>query len=562
MVNLLKSKKFSILILTAICLFFFFFQLGSYKLIDVDEPRYAEAAREMVESSDYITPYFNYKLRFDKPVLFYWLIAGSYKIFGINEFAARFPSALLATALVFFTFIWGRIVISNTFGLISAIILATSLEIIAIGRMSITDMTLAFFICATIFSGYLGSFVDDKYKKYWWWLAYAFSGLAVLTKGPVGFGLPAIIFGIYFLLTGQLKKNLNLKYVLPGLLIFSAIIIPWYYQIIKIHGKDFVDYFFLDHNLNRFATTKLGHLKPFYFYFIVIFVGAFPWITYFIASLIKYTRQLVKNLDISELKNFKIALYQNANIKIKTLLYCFTWFLAVFIFFSAANSKLLTYILSLFPTVALITGYLWYEYFNDNKNNKSIKYSAIGFALICLVIGIGQIFFFNNILPNEVKTDTQFINIPSICLFLVVACLAIFFAIKNKKLLILSSKPILMAGVAIILLFNIMPIVYNAGQKDLINYVNFVKKMPGAKLYTYSLIKPSVVFYSQKKISHIKDHDYKHFDKVYNDSSPRFIVVRNRHLDELKQRYNYFLMNHGVKYSLISNINAKFVKGE
>ncbi len=560
--NLLRTKKFSILILTIVCIFFFFFQLGSYKLIDVDEPRYAEAAREMVESSDFITPYFNYQLRFDKPVLFYWLIAGSYNVFGINEFAARFPSALLASALVFFTFIWGRIVVSNTFGLISAIILATFLEIIALGRMSITDMTLAFFICATIFSGYLGSFVDDKYKKYCWWLAYTFSGLAVLTKGPVGFGLPAIVFSIYFLLTGQLKKNLNIKYVLPGLLIFSAIVVPWFYQIIKIHGKDFVDYFFLDHNLNRFATKKLGHLQPFYFYFIVVFAGAFPWITYFIASLIKYPRQLIKNININEIKKFKISVFQNANNKTKTLLYCFTWFLTIFIFFSSANSKLLTYILSLFPAIALITGYLWYEYICDNKNNRSIKYSAIAFGLICLIMGIGQLFFFNNILPIEVRTNTQFVNIPSIALFLLVATMAIIFAIKNQKVFIFSSKLILMTGLAFILLFNVMPLVYNAGQKDLINYVNFVKEMPGAKLYTYSLVKPSVVFYSQKEIPYIKDNNYELFDKVYNDTTPSFIVVRNRHLDMLKKRYDYFLMNHGVRYSLISNINAKFFKGE
>ncbi|MCK7521177.1 MAG: glycosyltransferase family 39 protein [Ignavibacteriales bacterium] len=255
-------------------MFFFFFNLGGYKLIDVDEPRYAEAAREMIESRDWITPYFNYELRFDKPVFFYWLIALSYLAFGVTEFAARFPSALLASGLVFLTYYFGRTTISKAFGLISSLILVTSLEFIAMARMSITDMTLAFFICASIFAAMLAIFAKDSSKKYWWWLAYLASGLAVLTKGPVGFVLPAAIIGLNLILTGKLKESLNPKFIIPGFAIFALAVIPWYWAIISIHGNAFVEYFFIKHNVARFADSGFKqHAQPFYFYFIVLFAG-------------------------------------------------------------------------------------------------------------------------------------------------------------------------------------------------------------------------------------------------------------------------------------------------
>ena len=136
--EILKKEWIVPFLLIFVCSLFYLLKLGSYRLIDVDEPRYAEAAKEILNLHNWITPHFNYELRFDKPIFFYWLIAFSYLTFGITEFAARFPSAILAILLVLFTYLFGRKTISKSYGLISALILATSIEFIAIARMSIT----------------------------------------------------------------------------------------------------------------------------------------------------------------------------------------------------------------------------------------------------------------------------------------------------------------------------------------------------------------------------------------------------------------------------------------
>ncbi|MDD3014491.1 MAG: glycosyltransferase family 39 protein, partial [Candidatus Gastranaerophilales bacterium] len=353
MMKIFKKEYILLLILAVLCLVLYFLFLGHYKLIDVDEPRYAEAAREMLKSGNWLTPYFNYELRFDKPVFIYWLIAISYVIFGVTEFAARFPSAIMATLLVFFTYFFGRQTVSKSFGFISALILASSLEFLALARVSITDMTLTFFICATIFSGFLAAFSIDKLEKQkpegffekhadviYWNMAYLFSGAAVLTKGPVGFALPALVFAVCFILTGSLKKNLRLKYIIPGALVFFAVITPWYYLIIKEHGMKFVNYFFLEHNLARFKGGELGHEQPFYFYPLVIFLGTFPWLFYMISAFIKYLPE-----TFTKFKDFKftnMAVFKDADNSLKVILFSIVWFFLILIFFSASSAKMVT----------------------------------------------------------------------------------------------------------------------------------------------------------------------------------------------------------------------------
>lgn len=562
LIKILKKEKFILLLIAAVCSFFFFYKLGSYKLIDVDEPRYAEAAREMLASGNWLTPYFNYELRFDKPIFFYWLIALSYLIFGITEFAARFPSAVLATATVFFTYYFGRTTISKSFGLISALILASSLEFIAIGRMSITDMTLSFFIVASIYSGFLASFTENKNKKYWWWLFYFFSGLAVLTKGPVGLVLPVAVVGFYLIFTGKVKESLKPVFTLPGALIFSATVIPWYYLIIQEHGKLFIDYFFIRHNLERFASSGFGqHHQPFYFYFIVILAGFFPWTIFFISSLIKYLPKLFKSFweKKSRLLKLDFALFKEADNRLKVILFSVIWFLVIFIFFSSSKAKLLTYILSLFPAIALLTGNLWHEFINNNENNKSIKISARIFAGICLIAALFLIFEFNLILPKEVKLDFNYINYALILILLVFPALLLVFLSKNRKIEAFASYILLMIGITLVALFSILPIVYNSGQKDLIDYVKFAQnvELSDKKLLTYGLVKPSVVFYSQKKVPYISDNDYSELSKNLNSKNSLFIIVRNSNLSDISGKIKFYLVKKGKKYSLISNQNLK-----
>ena len=139
-----------VLILGLVCFLTFFAGLGRGAIGDSDEAFYAEAAREMVASGDWLTPFYNYELRFQKPILFYWLVSIAYKAAGIGEAAARFPSALSGLALSLLTYLVGRRWFDAATGFFAATVVATSFGYFSIGRLSLPDLPLAFFIAALI----------------------------------------------------------------------------------------------------------------------------------------------------------------------------------------------------------------------------------------------------------------------------------------------------------------------------------------------------------------------------------------------------------------------------
>lgn len=548
-IEVLKKEKFIFLLLLLVCAVLLFYKLGSYSLIDVDEPRYAEAAREMLHSGNWITPYFNFELRFDKPVLTYWFIAMSYITFGVTEFAARFPSALTAFCLVLFTYFIGKKVVSKSFGIISAFILVSSLEFIAISRMSMTDMILTFFICGTLIAGFWAS-VSVNNKKYWWWFAYLLSGFAVLTKGPVGFLLPALVFGIYFILTGQLKKNLKLSYIIPGVLIFSAIALPWYYFVIKANGMDFVNAFFLKHNLARFSSSHFGqHEQPFYFYMIVIPAGFFPWTFFGLAALINKIKEIFLYIRQS-LSSGKIAIFENADLKLKFTLYLLIWFLVIFCFFSASKAKLLTYVLPVFPALAMLTAFLWDEYIQENKNKLGIKLGLIIFIILGFALDFVLLFCLNFVLPKDVKLTAFHPGVLTLVLFTLIPFAAMI--LYKKKEITFACVVLFMMTALYTAANSILPIVSNSGPSDLVKYALLYKNTVNVnkEMLSYRLLKPSIVFYSQSKIyfTDVKNE----VDKTLNSEKQVFVIIRNKDAAEF-QSNRYKLIDKGIRYSLISN---------
>src|SRR4030065_820946 len=179
----------------AITIFVSFFRLGSVTLFDVDEAVFAEAAKEMVESGNWITPTYNGENRYDKPILFYWLMAASYKVFGINEFAARFPSAIASLLLVLSVFFFIRQFRVEKDAFFAAISLVLSIYFLAYSRAAVTDMTMTLFITISIFS----FFLSVNKKRYYIYGFYLFSALACLTKGLIGIVFPFCIAAIYIL---------------------------------------------------------------------------------------------------------------------------------------------------------------------------------------------------------------------------------------------------------------------------------------------------------------------------------------------------------------------------
>ncbi|MDP8219179.1 MAG: glycosyltransferase family 39 protein, partial [Candidatus Theseobacter exili] len=333
-----------IIIIGFISAIIIFLRLGSSPLLDPDEPRYAETARQMLITGDWVTPRFNGDVRWDKPPLFYWLVGFSYKLFGVSEWAARFPAALLGFLGIFITywigyFIWGR-----RTGFFSGLILATSLEYILVARLSITDMTLTFFILASL-AFYLKTRGGDRRFAFWFWIVCA---LAVLTKGPIGILLPFLIIVVDTLISWK-YKNLSCLVSAEGILAFLIIALSWFFVEASIHGREYLEYFFLEHNLGRFTADSLGHTNPVYFFIPVLAAGFFPWVFFLPRAIF----QRCGGSDEAVIDGSRFIL---------------VWMLAVFIFFSLSTQKVVTYILPLYPAVALLVGNLFAEVIKNKKN--------------------------------------------------------------------------------------------------------------------------------------------------------------------------------------------------
>jgi 4-amino-4-deoxy-L-arabinose transferase-like glycosyltransferase len=322
------SHPVILIALTAVCYVLFFHQLGGIGLLGPDEPRYADVARHMYLSGDFITPKLFGLPWFEKPALVYWGAAIAFAIFGTSEFAARFPSALGATACVFLTYyvgtrLWGR---STAFW--SALILASSAGFFAFAHAASMDMPLTACLTLAILCFLSGNNSAGPGRRWWFYAFWAFLGLAVLAKGPVGLMLPLlslVAFRLFRARPGEWKQ-----WHPEGVFLSIAIAIPWFVAVISANGYPFIDEFFLNHNVQRFTSTIHGHQRPIYFYIPVLMMLTFPWTFLFLPA-------IRRSMD----KNDWLLL---------------SWAMVPVVFFSFSGSKLPGYILPSIAPLAMLYG--------------------------------------------------------------------------------------------------------------------------------------------------------------------------------------------------------------
>jgi len=318
------------LLLFAIFLIFYTFWLGSYPLFTPDEGRYGEVAREMLVSHDFITPRVNGVAFLDKPVLYYWLEATAIALFGIKEWALRLFPALLGVASCLIMYYCGRRLFDRKTGLLSAIILATSPLYFISAHYANLDLEVAIFISASLLF-FITGVESHPISRRFLIAAYVFAALASLTKGLIGIVFPALIIGIWIALSSQWKLLLRM-HLIKGLMLFTIIVLPWYY-LAQQANPQFLHYFFVTQHVTRFLSTgEFNNPIPFWFYLPVVCIGFLPWTAFLIQAITHPTRSRIK-------------------------LFLLIWIAVVFVFFSIPHSKIITYILPLFPALALLVGH-------------------------------------------------------------------------------------------------------------------------------------------------------------------------------------------------------------
>ncbi len=324
----------NLICLSIVALILFFAGSHFLPITDPTESVYALTAKEMLSSGDWLSPRIYGDFWFDKPIMFYWELLVAYKIFGVGEFASRFFPALFATAGMFLTYFFGSKLYDKKIGFAAAIILATTLEYWYLAHAVITDMTLLVMFSLTLMTFYIG-YREKNPRLYL--LSFASSGVAVLTKGPIGFFLPGLIILIFLAWTGDLphvKKLFRVK----NFLIFAAIISIWYVPMTFIHGSEFLENFLGVHNFLRATVSEYSKTNVWYYYLLISLIGFFPWSLLLIWGAIKNLRR-VPTLDVSE--------------KFLTV-----WALTVVIFFQLCATKYITYTLpAMIPAVILIAKY-------------------------------------------------------------------------------------------------------------------------------------------------------------------------------------------------------------
>lgn len=254
----------------------FFAGLGRGAITDSDEAFYAESAREMVASGDWVTPYYNYEPRWQKPVLYYWLSSLTYLATGASEFGARLWAALAGVGLVLVTAACGRRWYDETTGLLAGAIVATNFGYFSIGRMALPDLPLTFCITLTIWAALVSTLESERSPRQFVVLAALGFGLGFLMKGPVGLLIPAIVI-LPVLMIERRSIGLNPVDIVLGFVIMLAVATPWYFLMWARHGNEYLQSFFVGDNFQRFATDRFNDPRPWWFYLPVVAGGLLPW---------------------------------------------------------------------------------------------------------------------------------------------------------------------------------------------------------------------------------------------------------------------------------------------
>jgi 4-amino-4-deoxy-L-arabinose transferase-like glycosyltransferase len=317
--------------------------LGTHNLSDVDEGVNAEASREMLEADNWITPLFNFELRTAKPVLLYWLQMASYRSFGVNEFAARLPSALAAMLNVLIVYELARRMFDFRAGLLAAIALASCMEFCMLAHAATPDSTMLLFTVLTFYLFWIGS---RNGGRAWFVPTGMAAGLAVMTKGPIGILLPEAVIFLYLLWNRELKRLLDWR-VVWGFMAFLAVAAPWYAIVTLETRGAWIKQFIGTENVGRFLTPMEQHKGPIFYHLISVTVLFAPWSVFLVPTL----WYGAKEARIQTLPD-----ESSAGDPRRACRFLGCWALVYLVFFSLAATKLPNYVFGIYPALAILTG--------------------------------------------------------------------------------------------------------------------------------------------------------------------------------------------------------------
>lgn len=342
--------------------------LGGPALMQPDEGRNAEVAREMNESGSWLIPTHNGIVYLDKPAFYFKLAGISMSVFGDNEFAARFPNAFLALALLVITYLFVRRETNDRHAALAVLVAGTTPLYLAFARIVIMDMALAFFVCTAIFAGYIAESKEGSSRKRWYLLGAVLSGFATLVKGPVGFIVPTLVLLIFYRIAGH--RGAWKRHMAPwNIVVFFAIVLPWFLGVIH-HRPDFAYYGLVEETFHRYTTNDFKRNEPIWYFPAIITGTFFAWSVVMPESIVAAWRARKQWTRLDKL--------------------CNVWSVALLIFFSLSHSKRAGYILTLAVSLGILTARV-FDLAIDRASERASRLVLRSTIALAVIAGIGGV---------------------------------------------------------------------------------------------------------------------------------------------------------------------------
>ena len=415
-------------------------------LVGADEPRYAQIAREMLEAHSEtchelhakmvprslrlkdiknslrcvdggtVTPILYGHPWLEKPALYYWRAMSSFKEFGVSDWAARLPSASGAFLLILMIFVHMRRFRPGG-QLDAALITASSVAIIGFARGASTDMQMAAPFCI----GMLGWYAwYETGLKFWLFDLYFFVAAATLAKGPIA---PFLALCIILLFLGLRRDWSALRRTIwvPGVLLYLAMVLPWYIAVQR-ENPTFVEKFFVQHNLERFATNLYEHRQPFWYYLAVMLIGLMPWTAIALRALVAAMSASIAEWKARLNPKCYLGLPRAGDAFPEFLV---LWALFPVVFFTFSKSKLPGYILPSIPPLTILTG----DYLNRIRRAGLPKWLLWSHAAACALVT-----FVIVLAPQHMVYDTLVPPARWLVIASAAALLVLFSVVKTIRL--------------------------------------------------------------------------------------------------------------------------------
>jgi 4-amino-4-deoxy-L-arabinose transferase-like glycosyltransferase len=533
-----------------VSLLLFFYRLDSLPLFDADEPAYAEAAREMLISGDWITPHFNSQPRFDKPILFYWLIALAYKGFGVGEYAARFWSAALATGLTLSIYLFGRQLLGQRAACIAALAFATNVGTVVLARAAVTDMTLTLCMTWALFCFFDTYRASDKTREPLLFVGYLALALAVLTKGPIGLLLPGLTVGLFLVIRRKARATLSRLCLLPGLGLFAVIVLPWYVLVLRENGWAFVQGFFVQHHLNRYLGVVSSHVGgPLYFLPVVV-LGFFPW------------SGMLPNA-FGRLWTIRRRLRAQLTERQELLLFLWVWCGVIVLFFSFSRTKLPSYIFPAVPAFALLAGNAGEVVLDERRHGGRWErvcdwlLGGMACSLVAILLSLPSIADRIRLreAPDIPPFDFGLAPYALAVLLLVGVAFAVAARRRGQGNMAAAAMTATMVLSIVLAVHRVAPAVQESLQKSLRDFALVARQELQSVdlLVAYDLNAPSLVFYSERHVAIIGRGEESGFQRLAAPYGRIFIVAKAAAETRLRMIPNIFPLDRRGGYVLYSN---------